>query len=180
MKAAERLWLTPDRSKLVPEGHREAGTLYAAVGDTIPDSAVAKFGLEDGRLPRSKEAKTANTNASSQEATTGGSGNPAAPPSGAGESAESDDLTRISGIGPATAKKLNEVGIFTFAALLKESSSILPADLDVLGSKEDWVSWREQAQLFLDEQKKEAKAPDNKEAAKTPNKAGLTINKKRS
>lgn len=56
MQAKERLWLTADRARLVPEGHADAATLYAAIGDRIPDSAAARFGLADGGLPTGEEA----------------------------------------------------------------------------------------------------------------------------
>lgn len=50
MQATERLWLTAARDRLVPEGHPDAATLYAAVGDEIPASAAERFGLSGGRL----------------------------------------------------------------------------------------------------------------------------------
>lgn len=50
MYAKERLYLTADQSKLVREGDGEGATLYAAPGDEIPDSAVARFGLVDGTI----------------------------------------------------------------------------------------------------------------------------------
>lgn len=50
MKALQRLYLSEDRSLLVAEGDARAASLYAGVGDEIPESAVEKFGLEDGGL----------------------------------------------------------------------------------------------------------------------------------
>lgn len=51
MVAAMRLCLTADRDELVAEGDPRAAFLYASVGDEIPQSAVEKFGLVDGKLP---------------------------------------------------------------------------------------------------------------------------------
>ncbi|MEL6485877.1 MAG: hypothetical protein AAFQ13_01855 [Pseudomonadota bacterium] len=52
--AAERLFLTADRSKLVRDGDDDAAFLYASPGDTIPQSACEMFGLVDGKLPAPK------------------------------------------------------------------------------------------------------------------------------
>lgn len=54
MKANERLYLTPDRKKLVRAGHKDAAFLYASPGDNIPGSAAERFGLKDGKLPAGK------------------------------------------------------------------------------------------------------------------------------
>ena len=54
MKANERLWLTADRKRLVPEGDPAAATLYAAPGHEVPDADAERFGLKDGRLKRRK------------------------------------------------------------------------------------------------------------------------------
>lgn len=51
MVAEMRLCLTADRDELVAEGDPRAAFLYASVGDEIPQSAVEKFGLVDGKLP---------------------------------------------------------------------------------------------------------------------------------
>ena len=51
MFAQQRLYLTADKAKLVPEGDEDAATLYASPGDEIPDSAAERFGLVDGALP---------------------------------------------------------------------------------------------------------------------------------
>lgn len=49
MQARERLYLTAEKDRLVRHGDRDAAFLYAAVGDEIPESAVARFGIVDGR-----------------------------------------------------------------------------------------------------------------------------------
>ncbi|QXN68004.1 hypothetical protein [Microcystis phage Mwe-Yong1] len=46
--ACERLYLTADRTRVVPHGSPEAAFLYASEGDEIPASAAEKFGLVDG------------------------------------------------------------------------------------------------------------------------------------
>lgn len=51
MVAAMRLCLTANKDELVAEDDPRAAFLYAAVGDEIPQSAVEKFGLVDGKLP---------------------------------------------------------------------------------------------------------------------------------
>lgn len=50
MLAKTRLYLTADRAAVVREGDPRAATLYAAIGDEIPASAVARFGLVDGTV----------------------------------------------------------------------------------------------------------------------------------
>lgn len=57
MTARERLWLTRDPKRLVPEGHKDAATLYAAPGDEIPTDAAKQFGLEDGMIKGSPAHK---------------------------------------------------------------------------------------------------------------------------
>ena len=59
MKAKERLWWNADRSKLLPEGHKDAALLYAAPGDEIPESAAKKYRLVDGYLRGGAAAKAA-------------------------------------------------------------------------------------------------------------------------
>lgn len=58
MEAKERLYLTSNKEKLVREGDKRASFLYAVPGDEIPASAADKFGLKEGKLPATKEAKT--------------------------------------------------------------------------------------------------------------------------
>lgn len=154
MKAQERLWLTQDRDRVVPDGHPDAATLYAAAGDEIPASAVERFGLVDGRV---------------SDAGPTGDGGPTSPPSSA------DDLTRISGIGPATAGKIAAAGIQSFAALAALAGGRLPKALDEIGSDAEWRSWIEQAGTLMAE--KEAPKGENKEADKSANKGGLSINR---
>lgn len=43
--AQERMWLTQDKKKLVPDGDKKAATLYCAKGDLIPDQMVRLFSI---------------------------------------------------------------------------------------------------------------------------------------
>ncbi len=59
------------------------------------------------------------------------------------ETAVPDDLTRIQGIGPAYARRLNEAGIFSFAALAALSNEELDAILQPKSfQKLDYNTWR--------------------------------------
>lgn len=68
MHARERLYLTADRATLVGANSPKAAFLYAALGDEIPDSAAAKFGLVDGRLKAAPAEKTAEQKAAAEKA----------------------------------------------------------------------------------------------------------------
>ena len=43
--ATERLWMTADRSRLVPDKHPEAAFLFCAPGQSIPEAEARKYGL---------------------------------------------------------------------------------------------------------------------------------------
>ena len=68
MKAKERLWWNADRSKLLPEGHKDAALLYAAPGDEIPESAAKKYRLVDGYLKGGAAAKAAEAARNKEDA----------------------------------------------------------------------------------------------------------------
>lgn len=57
MIAAEKLFLTADRSEVVAEGDDRAAFLYCVPGDEIPADAAELLGLVDGALPKGKAAK---------------------------------------------------------------------------------------------------------------------------
>lgn len=63
MLAQMRLFLTADVAAaiLVAESDPRAASLYAAVGDEIPDSAAERFGLVDGKLPDVPNVKLPST-----------------------------------------------------------------------------------------------------------------------
>lgn len=49
LHARERLWLTDDGERLVPDGHPDAASLFVAAGHRISRSDAERFGLlEDG------------------------------------------------------------------------------------------------------------------------------------
>lgn len=52
-KTTERLFLTADGKRLVPEGSKDAATLYCIPGDEIRDPAAERFGL---KKPEDKKA----------------------------------------------------------------------------------------------------------------------------
>ncbi len=47
----ERIWLTADGARAVPEGHPEAATLLAAAGRGITAEVAARYGIRAGRPP---------------------------------------------------------------------------------------------------------------------------------
>lgn len=177
MHARERLWLTADRKRVVPEGHTEASTLYAAEGDELPESAASLFGIADGHAPRGQKRRKGGEDKSREggEDKSGEQGGKTlqfggdhtqregssgtareAPSTGSGTSAETsnvgvqpgsqvaDDLSEIKGIGPASARKLADAGISTFAALAAIDPAN-PPQIAGLGVNPDWESWVTQA-----------------------------------
>jgi len=45
VKVDRRLWLTQDRTRLVEDGHPEAGFLFCAAGDAVPEDEFKKYEL---------------------------------------------------------------------------------------------------------------------------------------
>lgn len=132
MIAKERLYLTADKKRVVAARDKNAAFLYAAIGDEIPDSAAKQFGLVDGGLPEKGKAK-----AKDQEPGKGGS-----------QSGGGDDLTKLKGIGKATAKALEDAGIATFAALADVDPQ-KPAILVPGVGEADWALWTAAAKELL-------------------------------
>lgn len=169
MRAKERLWLTADKKRLVPDGHVDGATLYAAAGDDVPPDAAETFGLVDGMAPRasnkvksggskqekpgedkqgkpgenkSGEGKTVHFGGDhTQQSEAGGSSDPTA------AAPQADDLTAIKGIGPASAKALVDAGIAGFAALAAVDPAN-PPEIAGLGANPAWAGWVEQAAGF--------------------------------
>ncbi|XHC12296.1 helix-hairpin-helix domain-containing protein [Labrenzia sp. ac12] len=130
MYAKQRLYLTAKKDKVVAEGDKNAAFLYAAIGDEIPDSAAKQFGLVDGGLPEKGKAKDQD------------------PGKGGSRSGGGDDLTKLKGIGKATAKALEDAGIGTFAAL----AEVDPQKPEILVpgvGEADWVLWTAAAKELL-------------------------------
>jgi hypothetical protein len=51
IKVSERMWFDKDRKKLLPDNHKDAAFLYAAVGDEVPVDVAEKFGIDEkGKL----------------------------------------------------------------------------------------------------------------------------------
>ena len=67
MKAKERMYTNSAQDKLVPERSGKAAFLYASIGTEIPESAVKKFGIVDGRK-FTKEPVQAKKSATSKKA----------------------------------------------------------------------------------------------------------------
>ena len=132
MIAKERLYLTADKKRVVAARDKNAAFLYAAIGDEIPESAAKQFGLVDGGLPEKGKVK-----AKDQESGKGGS-----------QSGGGDDLTKLKGIGKATAKALEDAGIATFAALA-EVDPQKPTILVPGVGEADWVLWTAAAKELL-------------------------------
>lgn len=129
MVAKERLYLTKDKGRLVGEGDKRAAFLYAAVGDEVPDDAAKRFGLADGRLKGGKERPADEDKERKEGGDKGDAG---------------DDLTKVKGIGAATAKALAGVGITTFVQLTAIDTAN-PPDIAAGVGKPDWASWVEAA-----------------------------------
>ncbi len=133
MKATERLYLTAGKDAVVGEGSPLAATLWASVGDTIPDEAAARFGVVDGRVPVAKSEKEKKTGGNKERKDGGNKDGDPKP----------DDLTKISGIGAALAKKLNDGGVYRFADVA--AAEVLPQHLDKIATAAKWADWRAQA-----------------------------------
>lgn len=56
----ERLYLTEDKTRLVPEGDPDARFLYAAAGRRIPEAEARRFGLLDEPAPSSTDTVDAD------------------------------------------------------------------------------------------------------------------------
>ncbi|MBE1281845.1 MAG: 50S ribosomal protein L21 [Rhodobacteraceae bacterium] len=61
-----------------------------------------------------------------------------AAPAAAAPAAEGDDLTKLTGVGPAAASKLNDAGITTFAQIAALSEDEIAA-IDAVKIKPEWV-----------------------------------------
>jgi predicted flap endonuclease-1-like 5' DNA nuclease len=131
--ARQRLYLTGDKSRVVAEGDKRASFLFAVPGDEIPESAAARFGLVDGRLPDGKGKPGGGDKERRPE------GDKEKKP-GATKGGDVDDLRDIKGIGNATAKALLEAGIGTFVELAAVDPEKPPVMIAGAGEA-DWAAW---------------------------------------
>ena len=133
MQARERLWLTADKQRLVGEGHRDAATLYAAIGDEVPQEAADRFGLVDGCIGAQEKRGGTGEDKSRK-------GGEDKSREGDGDKIDADDLTRIKGIGAKTAKALGAAGIDSFAALATLDPAA-PPEVAGVSPHADWAGW---------------------------------------
>ena len=67
--------------------------------------------------------------------------------------AKGDDLKKLNGVGPAFEKRLNAMGIFTFAdmaAITVESAAALEEKFnDAMTSPEEWTNWANEAKELM-------------------------------
>jgi len=122
------------------KGHRQQLTLVR-IGDILEKGAEksgvkaavngAGFKIEPAYkgAPTSKKAAAAVERASKPKAAK-------AAPAKAAPAAAGDDLTQITGVGPAAAKKFNDAGITTFAQV----AAIDVASFDAVKVKPEWVA----------------------------------------
>lgn len=156
MEAKERLYITADKKRLVAEGDPAGAFLYAAPGDTIPQSAVAMFGLVEGAIPGEKRRDGGEDKSRKDGSDKGGKGD-----GNKNSTAQPVDLTEIKGIGKASAAALVAAGIDGWeklAAIDPEN----PPKIDGLGARVAWADW--------------VAAARQKAAPETPAAGGLTIN----
>jgi large subunit ribosomal protein L27 len=74
----------------------------------------------------------------------------AAAPKAKKEAAKGDDLKKLNGVGPAFEKRLNALGIYTFADLIALTDEKIAQleEQDSMTSLEEWHNWMEQAKEF--------------------------------
>jgi predicted flap endonuclease-1-like 5' DNA nuclease len=146
MEAKERLLLTADKARLVRDGDPEGVLLYCTPGTFIPDSAVERFGLIDGRLPDgAADAGTKEAPPRPDKEQTPGQDKEKKPDGdkGAGGGTKgaaapgTDELTLVKGVGPKVAAALAKAGITTFAQLAAINPAS-PPEIEGLGVRTNW------------------------------------------
>lgn len=118
-------------TEILADGADKSG-VKEAVGASILPRGAGTDRYTKNRNDQSEMAKRVKND----EATTKSvaKDKPAAKPAKA-EAAAADDLTKINGVGPAAAKKLNEAGITTFAQL----AAVDPETFEATKVKPEWV-----------------------------------------
>lgn len=114
------------------KGHRQQLTVLR-VTDILPSGAAAsgvKAAIGAGAAPKTETAPTAAKPAKAAEPAAKAEAKPAAP--------SGDDLTQLTGVGPAAAAKLNDAGITTFAQLGAMTDDAIAA-VETIKIKPEWV-----------------------------------------
>ena len=127
------------------KGHRQWGTTVR-IAEIVAPGSKAKTKLKTTTAaPVVKDAKTEAPKAKAApkkaEAKKAAPKKAAAPKKEAAAPAANDDLTQLTGVGPALAKKLNEAGVTSFAQI----AAWTDADMEALGvtakaEKGDWIA----------------------------------------
>lgn len=103
---------------ILEKGADKSGVMAAIGAGSVSEAAVAAAKPAKKAAPKKAEAKPAKAEAKPAKA-----------------AAAADDLTAITGVGPAAAKKFNEAGITTFAQL----AEIDVDSFDAVKVKPEWV-----------------------------------------
>ena len=110
----------------VKNGHRQSLTEISITGITLPGSKGSSSAKKETKAESPKaETKKADAKPAAKE-------NKLLASVGTAKKSEADDLTKITGIGPAYEQKLNEVGIYTY----EQISKLKAADRDELSNVE--------------------------------------------
>jgi predicted flap endonuclease-1-like 5' DNA nuclease len=141
----------------VRDGDPEGVLLYCTPGTFIPDSAVALFGLVDGRLPdgaaeagtkeaprRSDKEKAPDQDKEKKpdgDKGAGGGTKDAAAPAG-------DDLTLVKFVGSVVAAGLVKAGITTFAQVAAIDAAA-PPEVDGTSKRTNWAGIVESAKEIV-------------------------------
>ena len=149
MHAKERLYITADKMRLVAEGDPAGAFLYAAPGDTIPDSAVEMFGLIDGGLAaigaqERRGGQEKQRKSGEDKSRRDGEDKDRPQDEGGEDKGYGNDLTEIVGIGAKTARALAAAGIDSFAKLAAVDPASPPA-LAGINPRAPWADWAEAA-----------------------------------
>lgn len=121
------------------KGHRQWGTTVR-IAEIVAPGSKAKTKLKTTTAaPVVEDAKTEAPKA--KAAPKKAEAKKAAPKKEAAAPAANDDLTQLTGVGPALAKKLNEAGVTSFAQV----AAWTEADMEALGvtakaEKGDWIA----------------------------------------
>ena len=119
------------------KGHRQQLTLLR-VTDILAQGAGKsgiKAAIGAGSVTGAPASRAAEKAASKADAKAAPKADAKAAPKAEANAASADDLTRITGVGPAAQKKFNEAGITTFAQL----AAIDPETFDAVKVKPEWI-----------------------------------------